>query len=236
LQGKKIIFGLVLIFVGFALISRATGLIDFTVGDLFGVIIPVGLIMIGIWLIVRRSRPREPERGSYSFQYGEEPQTDQTPGSSTTFEKTYTTGTQTGPDTARAEGYTTTGSTSYGRQKFEKFFGDIYVDCEGRDLQNLEVSVFIGDCEVKIHGGKLSPGLNRMVVSGFIGDVRVLVPKGMPVFAQCSNFVGDIELLGRRTSGFGNNIDGQTPNYSTSEDKLYIASNFFIGDIHIYEV
>jgi predicted membrane protein len=94
----------------------------------------------------------------------------------------------------------------------------------------------IGDIEVKLHGSKLAPGLNRMVISGFIGDVRVLAPPGMAVFAQCSSFIGDIELFGQRVSGFGNNIDGQTPDYDEAESKLYIASNSFIGDARIYVV
>jgi lia operon protein LiaF len=103
-------------------------------------------------------------------------------------------------------------------------------------MQNVEISAFIGDVEVKLHGAKLAAGLSRMVVSGFIGDIRVLVPKGMAVFANGSSFVGDIEIFGRRSSGFGNCIDGQSLDYQEAEAKLYIAINSFVGDIRVYEV
>jgi lia operon protein LiaF len=122
------------------------------------------------------------------------------------------------------------------RARYNKFIGDMFVDCGGVDLQNVEIGSFIGDVEIKLHGGKLARGLNRMIVSGFIGDVRVLVPEGMAVFCQSSNFIGDIEMMGKRSSGFGNSIDAQTPNYSEAEAKLYIASNHFIGDVRVYIV
>jgi len=123
-----------------------------------------------------------------------------------------------------------------GKTRYSKFIGDMYVDCSGVDLQNIEVSSFIGDVEIKLHGGQLAQGLNRMIVSGFIGDVRILVPDGMAVFTQSSNFIGDIEMMGRRSSGFGNSLGAQTRNYSEAESKLYVASNHFIGDVRVYIV
>jgi predicted membrane protein len=46
--------------------------------------------------------------------------------------------------------------------------------------------------------------------------------------------VGDIDVMRRRASGFGNSIDSQTANYDSSAMKLYIACNNFIGDIKVY--
>jgi lia operon protein LiaF len=123
-----------------------------------------------------------------------------------------------------------------GKRKYEKFFGDVFIDCNGVELQHMEVSVFTGDVEIKLHGAILAPGLNRMIISGFIGDVRILVPPDMAVFTQASNFIGDSDLMGRRSSGFGSTLDAQTANYGAAERKLYIASNFFIGDIKVYIV
>ena len=120
--------------------------------------------------------------------------------------------------------------------KYSKVFGDMYIDCSQFDLQNTEITSFIGDIEVKLHGARLAKGLNRMIISGFIGDVRILIPPQMPVLVQSSNFIGDVELLGRRASGFGNNLDAQTPDYTGADSKLYIATNHFIGDVRVYEV
>ena len=66
-----------------------------------------------------------------------------------------------------------------------------------------------------------------------MGDIRVLIPPDIQTFVHCSNFVGDIDALGQRTDGFGNNLDAQTAGYNDAEKKLYIAANSFIGDIRI---
>ena len=123
-----------------------------------------------------------------------------------------------------------------GRIKYSKILGDIYVDCQGIKLQNIVVSMGVGDIEMKLHGGTLEPGLNRMIVTGFVGDIRILIPEDMPVFVHSSCLIGDIHLFGNTTSGFSNDLDGQTADYNSSENKLYIAINHFIGDIKVHTV
>jgi len=235
---RTLIFGLILILLGVVLTFKATGLFYFDIGDFFSLLIPLGFIAIGIWMIVRRNRSHDASQSDHHYHYHAG---HATTGDTPAFESTQKQSPADGLN--QEEGPKQTyhfsagaGGPEPGRYRHEKFIGDVYVDCNGISLQNVVVSVFIGDCEIKLHGGQLATGLNRMVISGFIGDVRILVPKGMPVFTQCSNFIGDLELFGRHASGFGNNLDAQTPDYNSAESKLYIASNFFIGDIRVYEV
>ncbi|UCG60591.1 MAG: hypothetical protein JSV52_09665 [Candidatus Zixiibacteriota bacterium] len=110
----------------------------------------------------------------------------------------------------------------------------MFIDCTGVNLQNVEVSAGFGDVEIRLKGGILEQGLNRLIISSFIGDIRITAPADMAVFTHCSSFVGDIDVMGKRASGFGNSIDSQTANYQESEKKLYVACNCFIGDIKIY--
>ncbi len=94
----------------------------------------------------------------------------------------------------------------------------------------------IGDTEIKLHGGRLARGLNRMIISGFIGDIRVFIPQGMPYQARCSNVIGDIDAGGQHTGGLSNTIESQSADYDTAELKLYVAANNFIGDIKLFVV
>ena len=123
-----------------------------------------------------------------------------------------------------------------GKVKYSKFLGDMFIECQNINMQNVEISMFAGDLQINLRGGKLAPGLNRMIVSGFLGDIMIFVPQGLPVFVHCSGFVGDLDLMGRRSSGFGNTLDAQTAEYDSTDAKLYIAVNNFIGDVRVYSI
>ncbi len=238
MSGRKWIIGVVFIVLGLLLLARTMGFVFFTFGQILGYLFPLFLIAMGLWLLARsRSREQADRAGeaetSPHARHGSSPLHDRTmppgmpPSGIPSVPPSIT-------DHPRVSATPESGKDS--RLRYNKFIGDMFVDCGGLDLQNIEVSSFVGDVEVKLHGGKLAPGLNRMIISGFIGDVRVLAPEGMAVFAQSSNFIGDIEMMGKRSSGFGNSLDAQTANYGDAEAKLYIASNHFIGDVRVYIV
>lgn len=233
---KTSIFGIILVVIGFLLLLSRFQI------HLFQFLLPGALIALGIWLIYRQRQkehafPPSPSgpfgdtaQGTYSSPYT-------SPESGGATDQNSTAGVSQGP----RPGYETGRSTSFpefegGKVKYSKFLGDMYIDCQNISLQNVEISMFVGDCQVNLRGGKLASGLNRMIISGFLGDIMVLVPRDMPVFVHCSGFVGDVDLFGRRSSGFGNTLDAQSPEYDTATSKLYIATNNFIGDVRVYIV
>jgi lia operon protein LiaF len=230
---RVLFFGLVMIILGALLLARTLDLLIFGFRDFFEVFIPLAFIGVGVWLILRKRKQEQLQNADMQFHdqvirnnispAGAQPP----PGAGPTMTEEPKPGKGKVSETPRYDG---------GKARYSGFLGDMFIDCANINLQNVEISAFIVDVEVKLHGADLQPGLSRMVVSGFIGDIRVLVPKGMAVFANGSSFIGDMEIFGRRSSGFGNNIDGQSENYQTADSKLYIAINSFIGDIRVYEV
>lgn len=221
----KLLFGAFLILIGLLLLGRTTGLFFFSTGNLSRLLLPVLLVILGFWVIARK---RQHERLDEARVRVEDVTSDR-PRSDSAGAPT-----DIGTGVGRAAEAPT--FSAPGKVKYSKVFGDIFVDCRDVDLQSIEVSTVFGDAEIKLHGGRLAKGLNRMVISGFVGNARILVPSDMPILARCSSFIGDVELLGRRSSGFGNSVEGQTPNYREAESKLYIATNSFIGDVRIYMV
>jgi len=239
MSGKKAVFGLILIVVGFFLLLQTLNVILFI--DVWHYFLPMLLIGFGIWLIIRRKKQDDQFQQEY-FQAAPPPPPPPPGGPSASdsgaphFSQPHS-GQQT--HFGRQEPHVSTApsdSSGPGRVRFSKGFGDMFVDLAGQSLQNVAISMGAGDLEIKVHGGVLSKGLNRILISGFIGDVRILLPRDMALFAHCSNFVGDLDILGQRTSGFSNNLDAQTADYAEAESRLYIAANNFLGDIRLYIV
>jgi lia operon protein LiaF len=226
MERNKLIWGVVLVFIGLILLGRTLDWFDFSFGDFFRTVFPLALILLGIWLIVRRKRHEEhisAQVKTHTQATFQQPTTGATAGA--------------GPSAGNFTQAESSGAAGIaGRLKFSKLFGDMPLDCRGMNLRNVEVSLGFGDAEIKVHGGVLSPGLNRLIVSGFIGDIRIYLPADMPHLAHCSNFIGDLEAGPHKASGFSNTVDSQSANYESSESKLYIAANNFIGDIKIFVI
>ncbi len=221
------VVGIILVVVGLLLL-----LSQFNI-HMAGLVFPVAVILVGLWFIARhKDKQRESMAGGINININ---------GGSQAGTATDTTYTATSAGPTGATGYQQTWSTAAphveaGKLKYSKFIGDMQIDCNNVQLQNVEISMFMGDLQVNLRGGKLSPGLNRMIISGFVGDVQIFVPKAMPVYAHCSGFAGDLDVMGRRTSGFGNTMDAQTESYEAAEARLYIAASHFIGDVRVYVV
>jgi lia operon protein LiaF len=228
---RKVVFGLILVLIGLLLLGRSFDLFYFTFGGLFRLLIPLAFILLGAWLIIRK-KSQEDRLKAHTQYRDSSARATTAPGQTQEYGRTGTTGYQaTGPQPA-APG----ADAEAGKIKYSKFLGDLFVDGTNVNLQNVEISMGVGDVEIKLHGGRLAPGLNRMIISGFIGDIRVFVPNNMPFHAHCSNFIGDIDAAGQRTGGLSNTIESQSANYDTAESKLYIAANNFIGDIKLFVV
>ncbi len=241
MSGRKIVLGVILILLGMFFLGRTLSIFWFGFGDLVRFILPFALIGIGIWFILRRRRQTF-ESCDVHVHVDSDGFSRTTTAASSSDDPSKFADRQAdvaaggfvgdaGPRVSEAPHTETPG-----KLKYSKLLGDMLIDLNGRSLVSVEMSSGIGDVEVRLHGAQLGPGLNRLIISGFIGDIRVFVPMDMPFFASCSNFVGDLELTNRRTSGFGNNIDFQTDDYSSAERKLYIAAHNFIGDIKVHKV
>jgi lia operon protein LiaF len=248
MEKRKVIFGLLLVFFGLLLLGRSLDIIDFTLREISRFFWPAVIIAIGVWLVVRRRGPKvtvdyySTKSGkAYVWQAGGGQKAGPVPPPGLDPQQAvppnFIHSEPPVQDSASSSRSSESPSfSSEGRVKYGKTLGDLFIECDGVDLRSVEVSGGLGDIEIRLRGGKLSHGLNRLVISSMVGDVRVTVPRTMAWFAQASNFVGDVEIGEKRTDGFGNRLEGQSPDYSTAQSKLYIAINSFIGDVRVHSV
>lgn len=245
-----IFFGGFLIFIGLFFLLGTLDIIWFSFGDLVRMMFPLILISFGIWLIIRKKEEKNRFHHSYEMhaQSFTESSKEKAPEADTGSDPSKVARDQADAPTptplplprtesfsqqrARASG----SSDSTGKISYSKMLGDMLIDCEGVNMGNVEVSMGLGDLEIKLKRAKLSSGLNRMIVSGFIGDIRIYIPHDLPFFAHCSNFIGDIDLAEKHSSGFGNTVEYSTEDYEKAKAKLYIAANCFIGDLKLFRV
>lgn len=233
---RTLIIGLILIFFGLLMLGATLDLYFITPGEVIRFVIPFFFIIGGLALIVRKRRREKSDDPMLEVNIAPPPPERPQAAPSQPSTQRPTQQSRTNDPQAEPSGQFTSQSPDMrmpGKIKYAKQLGDIYVDLNNVPASNVMVSNVIGDTEISVFGAKLSNGLNRLIVSNFVGDIRIQIPKNMAIFVHCSSFVGDIAVAGRSSSGFGNSIDWRSDNYDSSETKLYIAVNNFVGDIRI---
>lgn len=241
MTNRRAIFGIALVLLGLIFLGRTLDLFFFDFGDFIRIIIPLGIIGLGFWLIVRkRHKEAMGDEQTYNYDYSANQQasyahsqTGPEAGQASADGRHDRTGAFTNVSAQAAE---SPGGGPSGRVRFAKTFGDMFIDCTGVNMENVEVSSSFGDLEIKVHGAVLNPGLNRMIVSGFLGDIRIMIPADMAVMIHANSTAGDAEALNKKVSGFGNTIEAQTQDYANADKKLFIAINTFIGDVRVLRI
>jgi lia operon protein LiaF len=132
----------------------------------------------------------------------------------------------------------TFGPGSGAMQHKSGFIGDVILGKDYWDLQPMSISHFIGDTLIDLTKATIPYGETKLVVSAFIGDVKMLVPADadVEIAVTASSFVGDMNVLDRHETGMFRSIRTETPNYRESERKIRLIVSTFIGDVLVKKV
>ncbi|WP_052487042.1 cell wall-active antibiotics response protein LiaF [Gordoniibacillus kamchatkensis] len=118
------------------------------------------------------------------------------------------------------------------------FIGDVFLGKDYWDLQPMTISHFIGDTLIDLTKATIPLGETKLVVSTFIGDVKMLVPADVEVeiAVTASSFIGDMHVLDRHEAGMFRNIRTETPHYRESDRKIRLIVSAFVGDVLVQKV
>lgn len=114
-----------------------------------------------------------------------------------------------------------------------RFIGDIHLKIQSNDFKGGSVSTFIGDQKFDLSSIAITSGERAFVVSGFIGDATIIMPKAIPYAIQVNAGVGDFMIFGRKEGGVGINKYYKSPDYDSAASRLYVRLSFMIGDVTI---
>ncbi|WP_458462167.1 cell wall-active antibiotics response protein LiaF [Paenibacillus sp.] len=118
------------------------------------------------------------------------------------------------------------------------FIGDLYMGQEVFSLKPMNISAFIGDTVIDLTKAQIPYGETKIVISSFIGDVKVFVPEDMDlgVTVTTNSFIGDMSLLNQKRGGFLSSAQAETTHYREASKKVRIIVSVFIGDVKVNKV
>lgn len=120
--------------------------------------------------------------------------------------------------------------------KKKQLIGDIRFGKSPWQIEDLQAWVGIGDISLDLSTAMLKEGVNTIDLSGGIGDVKILVPDGLPIKVNVNVKLGDVKVFDNRQSGSSRFVSYESENYATANTKVDIFIQLSIGDVKIKRV
>ncbi|MGH2685560.1 MAG: LiaF domain-containing protein, partial [Actinomycetota bacterium] len=91
----------------------------------------------------------------------------------------------------------------------------------------------VGDLTVDLTALDPAAGTTEIEASVGIGQLVVEVPEGMDVRIEADASLGELEVLDRRESGFGNSVLVVDPGYETAAERVSLILSVGLGSLRV---
>lgn len=204
----RIMWGMLLIVVGLLMLLETMDIMDF--GSTVRQFWPVILILWGVMLMLRRGRTRR-----------------RSPVQETPPMTVSTAGERTPPI---ADKVTATDAD----QVFSSgVFGDQKLVVRSHAFRGGSVSVVFGDIHIDLSACAVADGSHTLKLSGVFGDVKVRLPRDVPVRVSANTLFGDVSVNEQKRTGVSPSLLHEEPLYSQASRRLWIDAAQVFGDVEV---
>ncbi|MDW7683696.1 MAG: cell wall-active antibiotics response protein LiaF [Bacillota bacterium] len=138
-----------------------------------------------------------------------------------------------GDDTHRRSSWT----DEDGKEKEFRFSaGKIKRNQANWSAEAMDVWNAIGEYDLDYTRAYISETEIPVKLAGWIGDVRILVPRDVEFRISVKSLIGDVRVAGQSREGIGTSLSYKTPGYDNAERKLSFEIDYRILDLRIDSV
>ena len=123
-----------------------------------------------------------------------------------------------------------------GAQRSHTWFGDLSFGASPWVLKNMDVKTFAGNVRVNLATAQVDDGDHHINLNATFGDVRVLVPHGLPIHANVHVGVGDIQMFDDKQSGVPRQITYEEPGFAEAQRRVFITIDLSVGEVKLVRV
>lgn len=103
-------------------------------------------------------------------------------------------------------------------------------------VQHEHIWLGIGDVDLDLTSASIPAGVTNLKVSGFVGEVDVIVPASVGLKLNASAVAGDISMAGHKEELLFGSTELATPNYASTERRIDLNVMHFAGDIKVRQI
>lgn len=127
------------------------------------------------------------------------------------------------------------------KKEHSSFIGELRLGDNPWVLDDASYSLGVGDINIDLTTALLEEGITNLNISGWVGDMNVIIPEDMAVDITANVNIGSVEIFGtqkefsrhkNKKSGISSNmLTYKSENYEQEIKKLRITANMNIGEI-----
>lgn len=130
----------------------------------------------------------------------------------------------------------TSGSKKQGGEFRSSFIGEFNRGPGSWVLEDMSLHQSIGSINLDLTQAIVPDREVFLDISGYVGEVSIYLPPGLPFKAECDVSIGDITVVDQNESGTGRHVKTQSASYETSTRKVNIRVHWRIGEISIRQI
>ncbi|GAA0357702.1 cell wall-active antibiotics response protein LiaF [Bacillus horti] len=111
--------------------------------------------------------------------------------------------------------------------------GDMKIGRGSWNLEDMTVWLGAGDVDIDLTKAIIPAGETIIDISGFVGEISVLIPENLSVHVDAKVRVGEVDVLGDSANGTGRSAFYQSEDYNEAIKKVYIVATLSAGEIDI---
>ncbi len=116
------------------------------------------------------------------------------------------------------------------------YFGDTVIGHQAWELHDLRIQSGLGDVRIDLTSATIPAREGTLHIWGWVGDVRILLPRDLDAKASGSIWAGSVSILGRRADGLFRDVEYTSPGFDEAVKRVSIDVNLGIGDILVKRV
>lgn len=205
-------WGWILVLIGIAVLGDNLNWFSF---DIWNIFLPAVLIVVGIQLVLRRSRRVEVVADIPAASASPSPSAAAT------------------ADTSNRSYGTDRKATDTDRINESHVMGEVDLSVDSPSFRGGAASTVFGEVRLDLGRAHLAEGEQHLAVNTVFGEVRIYVPPDWEYSVDATTVFGEVEAGGTRRGGIFSNVVSATPNYSAATRKLRISTSTVFGEVRV---
>ncbi|XXM73978.1 cell wall-active antibiotics response protein LiaF [Lysinibacillus sphaericus] len=129
-------------------------------------------------------------------------------------------------------------SLKTGKKNHRKNFiiGEIKYSEPNWPLEPMNFQNVVGDYYFDFSKAFIPEGETPIVIKGWVGDVKVIIPEDIPVDIEIDVKVGEVKLFDQKSAEIRSDFYYRSPGYEASSKKIKLIINIKVASIRVSEV